>query len=104
MIDDVLTLITETVTGHDDEGNELVTQTRKEVFCRVRSVTRSEFYAAATASLRPDHVFTLSEDADYDGQTLVEYRGNLYSVIRTYHNTDNLDEIELTVERRIGNG
>jgi SPP1 family predicted phage head-tail adaptor len=104
MIDDVITLVAETVTGVDSNGNEIVETSTNEVFCRVRNVTRSEFYTAATANLHPEFVFILSDFTDYSGQKLVEYRGVKYSVIRTYQNTDNLNEIELTVERKIGNG
>lgn len=104
MIDDVITLVAETVNGVDSYGNEIIETETTDVFCRVRNVTRSEFYTAATANLHPEFVFILSDYADYSGQKLVVFRGIKYSVIRTYQNLDNLNELELTVERKIGDG
>ena len=42
-MDDVITLIKEKVTGHDDYGNEILRESRREVLCQVHSVNRSEF-------------------------------------------------------------
>ena len=104
MIDDVITLVKETITGIDQYGNEVKTPVEREVFCKVRSVTRNEFYSAAVSNLRPEYIFILSDYMDYEGETVVKYNGVLYSVIRTYRNTEDLNAIELTVERKYGDG
>lgn len=100
MIDDVCKLIKEVVTV-DDVGNEQTERTTRQVFCGIRSVSRSEFYDAARANLRPSIIFVLPNYADYEEETLVEYRGQLYAVIRTYRRTDS-DELELTAEPKVG--
>ena len=56
MIDDVITLVKETITGIDQYGNEVKTPVEREVFCKVRSVTRNEFYSAAVSNLRPEYI------------------------------------------------
>lgn len=109
-MDDVITLITETITGYDDNGNPQVTTTEREVFCRVYGITRSEFYQAAAVGLQPELTVRLSDYKDYEGEKTARYSGDLYSIIRTYRDSGslrgggglNLGGIELILERRIG--
>lgn len=106
-MDDVLTLIAQTFT-EDSELNPVASSNRREVFCRVGSVSRSEFYQAAQADLHPGYVFTLANFADYEGERLAEYvdwRGTVHVlyITRTYRVPDS-DEIELTCEERTGDG
>lgn len=56
----------------------------REVFCGLRSVTRSEFYQANATGYKPELVFILADYYDYNGETLVDYDGQRYRVIRTY--------------------
>jgi len=108
MIDDACTLIGERRTRFDECGNEITEPTERTVFCRIASVTRSEFYSAATASLRPELVVVLSDAADYQGESLVRYPaevGRVYSVLRTYRGRSAAtgpDSIELVLERKMG--
>lgn len=97
-MDSTATLRKATVTT-DQVGNEVRTYSEKEVFCKARSVTRSEFYDAAQAGLRPSIVLTLATRLDYEGEEEVTFEGRTYGVIRTYW-TDASDEIELTLEER----
>lgn len=94
---DVLTLVAQTVTL-DDYGNEVATETEREVFCEVDSITQSEFYQAANTELNPEHKFTIFF-GDYEGESIVKYNGVRYSIYRTYRADDNL---ELYAERKIG--
>lgn len=89
----------ETVTV-DDIGNAVTSYVDKEVFCKVRGVTRREFYEAQQAGLRPSIVLALSNGADYSGEKVAVYRGAEFTVIRTYW-TDGGDGIELTLEERV---
>lgn len=100
MIDDVCKLVKEVVTV-DDVGNERTERTERQVFCGIRSVSRSEFYDAARADLNPSIIFVIPNHADYAGEKIVEYRGQLYAVIRTYRRADS-DELELTAEPKVG--
>lgn len=116
-MDDVITLIKETVTGHDGDGNEIREQEARELFCQAFGVNRSEFYSAATAGLHPDIIVRLSDFADYEGETLAEYHGDQYTIIRAYRDRGSVQHgrasqwsgmdpnaIELTLQRRVGNG
>lgn len=69
---------------------------RREVFCGLRSVGHTEFYEAYAASYQPELKFVLTDYLDYEGETLVQYGKDLYRVIRTYRTGK---ELELTVGR-----
>lgn len=94
---DVLTLITQTIST-DTYGNEYATETENTVYCEVDSITQMEFYNAANTEINPEFRFTVFF-GDYDGQVLVEYQGNRYTIYRTYRAGDYM---ELYAERKIG--
>lgn len=95
---DVIKLIKETHTT-DAYGVQRTTTESRDVFCRVSSVTRSEFFQAGRNGLNPEYVFTMF-CGDYDGERLLEYQGKQYSIYRTYIAYN--DTIELYAERRGG--
>lgn len=106
MTDDVIKLINSVYT-FDSYGNQVETATERVVFCKVRSVGRSEFYQAAQNNLHPEYTFILSHFMDYQGEpelAYTDYTGTTkrYDVIRTYRPGDS-DEIEITAQERIGN-
>lgn len=68
----------------------------RELLCGLRSISRSEFYQAAATDYRPELVFVLADYLDYNGETLVQYEGQYYRVIKTYRNGQ---ELELTVSK-----
>lgn len=94
-----LTLISETYT-EDEIGNQIVTEVENTVFCEVKSISRSEFYNAATTGLKPSIVFVI-HDFEYNGEELIKFENKKYKVIRTY--LKSVDEIELTCEKVLGN-
>lgn len=96
-MDDVLNLIGVSKT-QDDYGVWRMTETSKEVFCSVQSVTRTEFFDAGRNGLNPAYVFTIFGD-DYDGEETVEFHGKRYGVYRTYRAGD---DMELYAERKGG--
>ena len=108
MIDDVCALIGARKTGFDGSGNTVTEQVERVVFCKVASVTRSEFYAASTADLRPELLIILPDAADYQGENVVRYpaeTGELYSVLRTYRGAKTAvgpNTIELALQRKMG--
>lgn len=109
-MDDVITLIAETVTGYDDIGNEIVQRTERDLMCRVYGVTRSEFYSAAAVGLQPEITVRLSDFADYEGEKIARWNGEIYTVVRTYRDAGSFQRgsglapngIELILEHRIG--
>lgn len=115
-MDHACKLIHKETHGRDKYGNPVEVTVEREVLCQLHSVTRSEFYSAATANLHPEYIVRLSDFAEYQGEKLVEIDGELYSVIRTYrdrgsmgHNAvgvqmpQDANALELTVGRKIGN-
>lgn len=99
MRDAVITLITNTY-ALDDYGVQRRTETRKDVFAKVGSITRSEFYSAGRNGLNPDYMFTVFH-SDYDGEAVCEYEGKRYAIYRTYFPGQG-DYIELYVQREGG--
>ena len=83
----------------DEYGRWVATPTAKEVFCQVDSITRAEFFDGGRNGLNPELKFTMFF-GDYNGESVVEYAGNTYSVYRTY--LRRTDIIELYVERKGG--
>lgn len=75
------------------------TTEEKDVFCQVESVTRAEFFEAGRNGLNPDFKMTIFF-GDYDGETMLQYKGATYAVYRTYH--AKTDVLELYVERKGG--
>lgn len=90
---DVITLIGENPVAHGifDPPAEI----RRNVFCEVHSVSRSEFYRAMENGLRPSFVFMLSDEAEYNGEKICEYHGKRFRIVRTYYD---LQRVELVVE------
>lgn len=92
---DILILIQRTP-GRDDQGDPVILETTRTVFCGVRSVGQQEFYQASATDFHPELKLILADYLDYQGERLVEYNGIRYRVIRTYRAGQ---ELELTVER-----
>ena len=95
---DVIKLIGISYT-QDDYGVPRPTPTAREVYCQVESVSASEFFEAGRNGLNPEFRFTMFF-GDYDGESVIEYNGNTYSVYRTYQRKT--DTLELYVERKGG--
>lgn len=94
-------VLIKTVFTSDDIGNQIATEERTEVFCNVKSITRTEFYNAATTDLKPSIVFVVHL-YEYNDEEVVEYNSVKYRVIRTY--MTNTEEIELICEKVIADG
>lgn len=71
-------------------------ETRREVFCGVRSIGMKEFYSAHSTDFRPELKLILADYLDYEDETLALYNGELYRILRTYRVGQ---ELELTLER-----
>lgn len=90
-----LTLIQQTYT-FDEISNQIPIEERETILCDKKSVSRSEFYNAATNGLKPVIVFVVHA-YEYNGEELVEFEGGRYKIIRTY--STSTEEIELTCEK-----
>lgn len=99
MYDNVAILYTAEET-QDQYGNIKETYTEREVFVKPRSISRSEFYNAATAGLKPELTLVLSNPMEYQGEKLAKFEDTIYEVIRVYQKPES-DSIELTLQNRI---
>lgn len=94
MMDDMLTLVAKVCT-QDEIGAIVETEVKTEVFARMKSVSRSEFFSAGQRGLSPSLV-AITRYANYDGQTEAIWQGKRYTIYRTYF--DGHDDIELYME------
>jgi len=97
MMIDVITLISRS-TAVDTYGDPVITETRRDVFAEVLSIGQKEFYQAQAIGLQPELKFRMQDYLDYDYETVIEYSGTRYRVLRTYR-TGNV--LELTVYREV---
>lgn len=95
---ETITLIGSTRT-QDANGVWRATETARDVFCQVDSVTASEFFEGGRNGLNPEYRFTMFT-YDYDGESTVRYKGKAYGIYRTYFGRN--DTIELYAERKGG--
>ena len=72
---------------------------RTEIFVRIDSVGRTEFYKAGQSGLSPEYVF-ITPVINYSGEREIEYDGTRYDIYRTYSPSDS-DEIELYVHKKV---
>ena len=98
MRSDVITLVAVTRT-QNEYGQWIASETTKQVYCDVDSVTQSEFFEGGRNGLNPEYRFTMFF-ADYNDEPIVEYKSKRYSVYRTYLKRN--DKLELYVERKGG--
>lgn len=96
-MDDVLTLVA-TTNSVDEYGDPAVTETRRDVFCRIASIGQKEFYQAHAVGLQPEIKFVLSDYLDYSNEALVDHEGQRYRVLRTYRTGQ---ELELVCYREV---
>lgn len=90
MYNEILTLIQRTEEP-DEYGDLVVAKASREVFCSVRSIGQKEFYQAQAVGLQPEIKFVLADHLDYENETLVEYGGQCYRVLRTYRSGQELE-------------
>lgn len=69
---------------------------KREVFCGVRSIGMKEFYASNSSDFHPELKLVLADYLDYNDETLADYNGQRYRILRTYRTGQ---ELELTLER-----
>lgn len=89
-------LLSRQQTGEDELLQPIFEEVRTKIACRKRTTTRSEFYQAAQADLKPSLVLEV-HSFEYSQQTHLEFEGQRYQIIRTYEK--GLDLLELTCER-----
>lgn len=98
-MDGVITFLTAAQRTQDENGVWKTTPGTRQVFCKVESVTRAEFFGGGRNGLNPEYVFTVFS-GDYQGEDALIYEGRPYGIYRTYIAEG--DYIELYAERKGG--
>lgn len=113
MADTTVMLIKPSTRRQDANGVwRTVEESQREVFARVESVERSEFFAAGQKGLRPELRVTLAA-IEYEGEQVCAVDGVRYAIYRTYraspeahfrtaHNAPDPDDLELYLQREVG--
>ena len=107
-MDDVIYFVSETF-ENNEYGVPVAVETKRQVFAKVRSITRAEFFGGGRNGLNPELRFDVFK-GDYEGESIIEYNGKRYGVYRVYdpYTADSqssgagTDYIELYVERKGG--
>ena len=79
------------------------TETRRKTYCEERSLSMAEVYQASATGFSPSFRLRQPQDFEYRGETLCEYKGERYRIIREYRDDKTGDATELTLERICGN-
>lgn len=98
--DHEVTLIDYTYT-QDELRQQIPQEIRTTILCGIKSIMGKEFYNAAVSGIKPELVLVVHA-FEYNGQTVVEFGGSQYQVIRTY--ATSMDELELTCGGGVGLG
>lgn len=67
----------------DTIGQYRPTESLREVYCDVRSITRAEWYDAGRKGFQPDFSIVMFAP-DYEGEDELIFDGRRYSIYRTY--------------------
>lgn len=81
---------------------DVVTESRRKTYCEERSLAMSEVYQARASGHAPTIRLVLPQDFEFRGETVCEYKGERYAIIRDYRD-EKSDSTELTLERIRGN-
>lgn len=98
-MDTMITLVGIAQRYQDANGVWKKTKGQRDVFAKVESATRAEFFGGGRNGLNPEFVFTVFH-GDYQGEETIIYAGRAYGVYRTF--IDGGDYIELYAERKGG--
>ena len=94
----ILTLIEEAYKP-DALGQLIPTETRRDVYCNLASVSASEWFDGGRVGLNPEYRATMFV-YDYNGERIAELDGVRYGIYRTYLAQNEF--IELYLERKAG--
>ena len=93
-------LIKQTFTT-DDIGQLIASESSNTLIAEVKNASQSEYMQGRQDGISPAFVFHVSIFG-YDDETILEYKGERFSIYRTYQADENY--IELYAEREVGPG
>ena len=82
---------------------DAATETRRKTYCEEKSLSMSEVYQAKATGFSPSIRLLLPQSFEYRGETICEYKGERYNIIRDYRDEKTGNSTELTLERIRGN-
>ena len=95
----VVIKLIKTTYSKDSYGVSQPTETAREVYAQLDSVTASEFFEGGRNGLNPEYRFRVFL-WDYQDERVLEYNGKRYSIYRTYEGRN--DTLDLYAERKGG--
>lgn len=95
----VITLISQSFEP-DEIGQPVPTESMRDVYCDVASVSQNEWYEAGNRGFRPELKITMFL-YDYNNETIVAFEGKRYAIYRTYI-TKKSECIELYLQEKAG--
>lgn len=98
MWNDEITLIGFKIRGKDKLKQDLTEKVKTTIFCKKKSITRSEFYQANQAGIRPNLIVDI-HSFEYNNQEFAEFGGKEYRILKTY--PINLNILELTLVEKM---
>lgn len=93
-----ITLVGKRIIGTDKLKQNITEEVKTFLLCRKKSITRSEFYQANQAGIRPSLVVDI-HSFEYDNQELAEFEGKRYHILKTY--PVDLETLELTMTEKL---
>lgn len=87
-------LISKKVTGKDKLLQPIFQDVEVTLLCRKKKITRSEFYQANQAGLKPSLVVEI-RSFEYENQEFAKFEGRQYRILKTY--PINSEILELTL-------
>lgn len=98
-MDGTIILIKQTFSG-DKIGQQKAEEEEREVFCTIKSVTRSEWRDAGQNGILAELVAVMPA-VNYEGERVVALNGERKEIYRTYQPPES-DEIELYIRNEVG--
>lgn len=90
------------IKNENDIGDTITVKgVARKVFATKKSIRQSEFYQAAVTNFKPEITFIIWLH-EYHGETVLNYSGKNYNIIRTYEKDQK--EIELICEGLTNDG
>lgn len=95
---EVITLIKETKT-QDSLLQWVSSETTRDVFCKITSISSSEWYDGFRNGLSPEYRAIINRN-EYEGETIAKLNGVRYSIYRTFIGKG--ENLELYLEKQVG--
>lgn len=94
----IITLV-KTEYEQDDIGQQVPKETKRDIYCTLKSIGQEEWYKAGNRGLKPE-IKAIIFSPEYQNETIAEIDGKRYGIYRTYIGEN--ENLELYLERKAG--